>query len=129
MDFKTIIDIIFKNKNRYNELSNKDKDNLFFIFNRYMAKKYPKQSEFFNKKSVDKATAMDIWFTFLQKEKNVPFWFWRGSTKKKDPSVKDWKIFLDFYKDEINIKDMYLLCELFEDQVKNEIKRIKTLNK
>ena len=50
-----------------------------------MSKKYPKQSQFFNDKNIDKITSMDIWFEFLKKETRIPFWFWRGSTKVKEP--------------------------------------------
>lgn len=127
MDFKTITDILFKNKNRYRELSDKDKELMFFIVNRYLSKKYPKQSQFFNFKTTDKATGMDIWFQFLSKENQVPFWYWKGATKKKDPDMKDWKIFYEYYNLDISINDMHLLCEIFSSEVKEEIKRLKKL--
>lgn len=126
MDFKTIVDTIFINKRNWKNITNDEKNSLFFIFNRYMSKKYPKQAQYFNEKSIDKATAMDVWFEFLKKEGRVPFWFWKGPTKKKDPDIKDWQVVRDFY--EMNIKDIYLLCELCPDDLKLEIKRIKLIN-
>lgn len=127
MDFKSLVDIYFYKKKDWSSVTDQDKESLFFIFNRYMAKKYPKQAQFFNDKSVDKATAMDVWFMFLKSEVRVPIWFWKGPTKRKDPQVKDWQVVRDFC--ELNMNDIYLLCELFPNDVKEEIKRIELINK
>ena len=126
MDFKGIVNIFFFAKNDWHTVTDKDKEDFFFIFNRYMAKKYPKEAQFFNKRNVDKATAMDIWFLKLKKENRVPYWFWTGATKKKDPGIKDWQIIQSFWK--MGLNDIYLLCELFPDEVKAEIKRIQIIN-
>ena len=122
MDFKSIVNIIFYSKHEWSQVSDADKQANFFIVNRYLAKKYPKQAQAVNRKDIDKATAMDVWFMFLKKEARVPFWFWPGSTKRKDPPIKDWQIIQDFWK--MNINDIYTLCEMFPDDVKAEIKRI-----
>ena len=127
MDFKTLVDTIFYNKRNWNEISDNDKDSLFFIFNRYMGKKYPKQAQFFNTKNIDKAASMDIWFAYLKNEVRVPKWFWLGPTKKKSPVIKDWQIVQDFW--ELSLTDIHLLCELFPDDFKQEIKRIDKINK
>jgi hypothetical protein len=92
-----------------------------------MSKKYPKQAQFFNKKNIDKSIALDIWFLFLQKEKYIPFWFWKGSTKKKAPSIKEWEIVQNFWKFKLNY--IYILCELFPKEFKEEIKRLTLINK
>ncbi len=39
MDFKSLVDIYFYKKKDWALLTDQDKDSLFFIFNRYMAKK------------------------------------------------------------------------------------------
>lgn len=135
MDFKTIISILFTGKGiiedkntklkttyTYDMLSDSDKESNFFIVNRYLSKKYPAQAQYFNKYTQDKATAMDIWNLIIKKEKNIPFWFWKGATKIKEPQIKDWKIVYELLQDEFSIKDMILLCELFPDEVKDEIK-------
>ena len=126
MDFKTITTIIFQDKRKYEEITNEEKESLFFIFNRFMSKKYPKQAQFFNSRNIDKATCMDVWFQYLKSEVRLPYWFWKGPTKKKDPEIKEWQIVRDFY--EFNLNDIYLLCELFPKEFKEEIKRIKTIN-
>jgi len=125
MDFKTIVTFMFQNKNKWNELSNTDKETFFFIFNRYMSKKYPKQSQYFNDKNIDKATSMDIWFQFLKKETRTPFWFWKGATKRKEPDMKNWQLLRDFY--ELEIKDIDVICEMFPNDVKEEIKRLELI--
>lgn len=125
MDFKTIADILFT-KNGWGQVTDQHKSDLFFIVNRYLAKKYPRQAQAFNVRNLDKATAMDIWFNYLKRESRTPFWFWAGSTKRKDPPIKEWQVIQDFWK--MNINDIYTLCELFPDDVKKEIKRLKLIN-
>lgn len=126
MDFKDIVTIMFSDKKRWNQVSDKDKETVFFIFNRFMAKKFPKQSHFFNEKGMDLATSMDVWFNFLKNEVRQPFWFWKGPTKKKDPSIKDWKLLFEIHK-ELTLKDVYLLCEMYPKECKEEIKRIQLI--
>lgn len=126
MDFKGLVNIMFFAKNDWKQVSDADKESLFFIFNRYMAKKMPKQAQFFNDRSVDKATAMDVWFYQLRNERRLPQWFWPGPTKRKDPPIKEWQVVQEFWK--LNINDIYILCDLFPDDFKAEIKRIQLIN-
>lgn len=126
MDFKTLTTIIFQNKKDWNMLTNSDKESLFFIFNRYMSKMYPKQAQAFNTKGIDKITAMDIWFQFLRSQVRIPQWFWKGPTKKKDPDLKGWQILQEF-NTELSINDIYLLIELFNKETKEEIKRLELI--
>lgn len=127
MDFKTITTIIFKDKHEYKNVSDEQKDSLFFIFNRFMAKKYPKIAQTMNVKGMDKSICMDIWFNELKNEKYIPKWFWFGSTKRKEPKIKDWKIVMEFH--EISFSDLYILCEMFPKEIELEIKRIQTIQK
>jgi len=129
VNFKTIVDTVYVKKSQYTYLTNEDKEKFFFIFNRYMSKKYPIQAQFFNKPNIDKASAMDIWFQFLSKEIRVPFWFWRGKTKKTTPKTKDWKILQEYYNGELSVDDILLLEEFDINAMKDELKRIKKINK
>ena len=126
MDFKTFSTIIFQNKRDWSMVTDKDKDSIFFIFNRYMAKMYPKQSQAFNIKGIDKSTAIDIWYQFLRSQIRVPIWFWKGPTKKKDPDIKGWQILQEF-NTELSINDIYLLVELYKKEVKEEITRLELI--
>ena len=65
----------------------------------------------------------------IKKEKSIPFWFWKGSTKKKEPIIKDWKLLYDILQDDLSMNDMMDLCELYPTDVKNEIKYIIELKK
>lgn len=109
-------------------MTDKDKETIFFIFNRYMAKNYPKQAQAFNYQGIDKATAMDIWFQFLRNQVRIPQWFWKGPTKKKEPSVKGWQIIQEFCQT-LRVEDIYIACELFPTDVKKEIERLETIKK
>lgn len=142
MDFKTIVTILFtgkavfenkstgeKNNYTYEDLTDEQKESNFFIVNRYLAKKYPKQSQYFNDYNQDKATAMDIWNLMIKKERQLPFWFWKGSTKIKEPKLKDWKLVYEILQDEFSIKDMIELCDLYPKEVKDEIKYILEITK
>ena len=126
MDFKGIVNIMFYAKNDWHTVSDSDKESLFFIVNRYLSKKYPKKAQFFNKQNIDKATAMDIWFYSLKNENRVPYWFWSGPTKRKDPPIKEWKVIQDFWG--ISLENIYALCDMFPNEVKTEIKRINLIN-
>lgn len=142
MDFKDIATILFTgkctivNKNTkesstytYNDLSDDDKEQHFFIINRFLAKKYPKQSQYFNNRNTDKATAFDIWNLTIKKERTIPFWFWKGPTKRKEPDIKDWKILYNELNHELDINDMFTLCELYPELVKKEIKVLNDIKK
>lgn len=128
MDFKTLTNIIFFSKKDWRIITNEEKESLFFIFNRFMSKQYPKQAQLFNVKNIDKATCMDIWFNFLKKEFKVPFWFWKGPTKKKSPDIKGWEIIQEF-NNQIRTEDIFTLCKLFPKEVKEEIKRLEEIVK
>ena len=128
MDFKTFSTIIFQNKRDWRLVDDMTKDQIFFIFNRYMAKYYPKQSNLFNKKGIDKISAIDVWYQFLKSQVRVPTWFWRGPTKKKDPDAKGWQILQEF-NNQLKVRDIYTMCQLFPKEVKLEITRLELIKK
>jgi hypothetical protein len=125
MDFKTIVDIIFKRKHDWINVSDEEKESLFFIFNRFMAKTLPLHAQAFNTKGMDKASSMDLWFAFLRNQKFAPTQFWRGPTKRKEPEIKEWQLLQEFW--ELKIEDIHLMCKLFPKDVKAEIERIKQI--
>lgn len=127
MDFKTLATIIFQRKQDWSEVTDNDKESLFFIFNRYMAKKWPKQAQQFNLKDIDRASAFDVWYQFLRKEVKLPYWFWKGPTKKADPPVKGWQIVQEWY--QIRLEDIYIISKFWPKELNAEIKRIETIKK
>lgn len=131
-ELKHVVDFIFKDKHRYKDLSDKDKETFFFIINRKFARKFPKQAQFLNKKSIDKASAMDIWYMFFYKQRtiNVPQWWWFKQESHKEKSLlkneeKDYisKLY------NLSENDIYFLEKNFPDELLEEIKKYKKFNK
>lgn len=141
VEFKNMVELLFTGKSNisdkagnihnmiYSEIDDNFKEELFFIVNRFLAKKYPQQAQHFNSKLQDKATAMDIWNMFLKKSSQVPFWFWKGKKTINKPKIKDWELLYDVLQDEFTMDDISLICELYPNEVKDEIKHIKLIKK
>ena len=71
-DLKHVVDFIFKDKENYEKLSDKDKEDMFFIINRKFSRGLPQHSFFFNKKHIDKSSAMDMWYYFKYMKCIIP---------------------------------------------------------
>jgi hypothetical protein len=129
MDLKTITDIFFHQKRNWPDITNEDKETFFFIFNRYMAKKYPLHAQAFNYKDIDKAVAFNVWFAFLKQTMRRPDWFWAGSKKGTAQSSmpsKDLKLVMEEY--EISESEALLLNDLYPKELKKDINRINKIN-
>lgn len=81
-DLKQTVDYVFKNRHLYHTLTDEDKEYIFFIFNRFCSRLYPRQAQFLNHRLQDKAAAMDVWYHFFRSQRNVPHKFW-GRKKKQ----------------------------------------------
>ena len=88
-DLSTLVKSIFKDKRNYGDIEDKDKASLFFIFNRYVSRNYPDNANFFNKKGIDGATAMDIWFDYFRDNLYMPGWFYPPRVAKNSKSPAD----------------------------------------
>lgn len=142
MDFKTLAEILFTGKSivtdkttgykttyTYVEVTDQQKEELFFIINRFLSKKYPAQAQYFNQYAQDKATAMDIWNLTIKKSYRIPGWFWAGSRKIKEPKIKDWQLFYKDNDNELDMNDVFILEELYPEELKDCIKYIKEIEK
>ena len=121
----------FKNNWIYNKdkhkVNDEDKEKFFFIFNRYFSKKYPQKAQLLNLKTIDKATAMDLWFHFM-KTQPYPDWFWSKSPKKeKEMPEKEYKQLLRHFK--IKDSDLDYLIDRYPDFIKEEQAYLKKLEK
>lgn len=83
-DLSTLVKSIFKDKRNYSDIEDKDKASLLFVFNRYVARNYPDNANFFNKRGMDGATAMDIWFDYFRDSLYMPGWFYPPRVAKKE---------------------------------------------
>jgi len=132
-EMKHVVDFILKDKSNFKNLSDEDKEKFFFIVNRKFARKYPKHAEFFNVKGIDKASAIDIWYSFFIKERttNIPDWYWfkQAPSKKQKSSLKSDEIeyIMDIY--DITEDDVYYIEKNNPDDLKLEILKYKKFNK
>ena len=126
-----IIDIanaLFTNKNKWNDITDEDKEKFFFIFNRYFSKKYPEKAQLLNLKNVDKVSAFNLWYYYML-DKPYPKWFWSKSEKseKSDLPEKDYKLLLISLK--VKESDLDFLIKNHFDFIKEELKYFKDLQK
>jgi hypothetical protein len=118
--------VLFSNKENWKYLSVKQKEDFFFICNRFFSKKYPDYSYLLNKKNINKESALDTWYYFMYNEK-YPKWFWSKSEDKKN-KLEDNKFIKDFcIKNDLKEDDFYLLEKLYPSQIEEEIKYYKKI--
>jgi hypothetical protein len=132
VDFISLGNIIFKDKDKYKFITDDDKDKNFFILNRKFAYKEIRKAHFFNFKSVDKASSLDVWFEFFCKTTAIPKWYWQTKMKKsKKVKSKFKKLDLDDIKDRYDISesDVDFLSLYYEDEISKTIKRVKKFDK
>jgi hypothetical protein len=114
MDLSAIVNSIFNDRNLYKEVSNKEKENSFFIINRFLLKKYPNFSIKFNYKNIDKSLALDLLFLKIPKDKWYNSWFWYKKGKK--------------FKSNLNKEDINLLIEHLELKDEGDVDRLYRIN-
>lgn len=127
-DLKLVGNAMFYKKGDWVNVPDEEKESCFFIFNRYFAKKYPEKAQLLNLKTINKVTAMNLWYQFML-DKPYPNWFWSKSDKaeKSVISGKDYKLLLQ----KLKIKDLdldYLIINHFEF-IKEELKYYKSIEK
>lgn len=115
-------------KGDWDNISDKDKEECFFIFNRFLSKKYPEKSQLLNDKRIDKVMAMNIWHAYMYRQP-YPKWFWSKSEKKEKSNVseKDFKSLIKFL--QIKPFDLNYLIDNHYEFVKDELDYIKKLDK
>lgn len=126
-----IIDVanaMFKTRSEWNSIKDEDKEKFFFIFNRYFCKRYPELSHLLNLKTVDKSSAMDLWFHFM-KGKPYPQWFWSKSPSEEKSNISDKDFKLLQLKLKVKEFDIHYLVNNFPDFIKEELKYYKQLDK
>ena len=127
VDFITLANIIFKDKDKYKFVSDEEKETNFFMLNRKYAIKFLKQAQFFNNKNVNKASAMDIWYQVFYKTTNgTPQWWWKTKVEAKPKSEfinADIKLVKSYY--DITDSDIKFLIKFQPEKLKEDIKRLK----
>lgn len=128
VDFITLANIIFKEKDKYKFVTDEEKENNFFVINRKFAFKYLRQAQFFNYKSINKASAIDVWFQICYKTTNgTPDWWWKSKQTKKSIKSEFTKNDIELVKNFHKLKDndIDFLIKYNKDELKENIKKIK----
>jgi hypothetical protein len=132
VDFSVAIKGIFDNKESYKDFTQKDKEDNFFIINRYMAKNHPMMCQELNDKGLPKDICMDIWSRYFKNVNKAPFWFWKKATKKEDiwpNSFKNADVKRLEFKEELDKESLMLLLNHYPKECKFEIDYINDLIK
>jgi len=115
---------MFTNKENWKWVTDEQKQQFFFIFNRYFSRRYPEFSQLLNDKSIDKSVGMDLWAYFIM-DKPYPQWFWPKS-KKTTKSDKDDNHFEELL-ETFGLKEQELkfIMDNYPDEVNDEINYLK----
>jgi len=127
MNFIEIVDRIFINKNKYNEISDDDKIASFFIINRKFAKEFPNIAEQFNYKNMDKASAIDMWFEHFKNINKIPQWYWDPKNRIKKSKFKKGDYNSVKIREDLKDYDIDYLEKYYEEDLKLELKKINEL--
>ena len=131
MRFDEIINIIFENKSLYSTISDKDKIDGFYMINKKLSIAYPGTAKFLNDKSIDRASAVDMWFLKFKNVGKIPQWYWTKSPYQKSKKTKLSGPDSEKLKNEFDLTDNELefLYSNFKDDVDYELKLIKRWEK
>jgi hypothetical protein len=125
MNFITIVDRIFINKDSYWDIPDEDKVAAFFKINRKFGKQFPEIARKFNHKDIDKASAIDMWFNYFKDFRGIPKWYWDPKDRKKVTKASK-KSNYDAVKvrEELSDNDIKYLEAFYEDELKSEMKKL-----
>ncbi len=117
---------MFTNKQNWKYVTDEQKEQFFFIFNRYFSKKYPHLSQLINLKNIDKSIGMELWFNFM-KDKPYPQWFW-SKTKKTTKVSDDSEIIDEIIKiNGLSKQEIEFISNNYADELEEEINYIKQI--
>lgn len=121
---------MFQERNKWEYVTDEQKEKWFFIINRTMSKKYPELSQLLNQKTIDKVASMDLWFHFME-GKPYPKWFWSKTEKKNNINNKltDSEISMLLKEFQIREEELNILLEYHHDEVLETLKYLKDLEK
>jgi len=126
-DFKEIVDCIFVNKHKYVNISDKDKENSFYIINKKFSVGFPNLAATLNNKNLDPVISMDLWFNHFKNVHSIPDWYWIKSPFKKDKKKKisgpDTRLLIAEF--DLNESEFDFIQEHFSDEIDYELKILK----
>lgn len=122
-----VTNAMFRFRTQWIGVTDELKESYFFIVNRYLSKIYPEQAFLLNDKLMDKIAGMNIWFAFM-KNKPYPSIMWSKSENKTKKTTTEKE--LEIFQNQLGINDseMDILLKYHTDEVKEELKYIKSQN-
>lgn len=129
-NYIAVSDAIFKNRQIYEQIPDSDRDVTFFWFNRKIAStaKTLPISQSLNSRFIDKASALDFWYTKFKGATSAPqnWWIKIDTEKKKEKSIPKADITLLKKVAEIeDERDLDFLLKYYKSDVDSEIKKYK----
>jgi hypothetical protein len=110
-------------------VTDSQKEQFFFLFNRYYSKKFPQRSQLLNDKLTDKVSGMEL-IRHTLKDGPYPGWIWSKSEKKeKTDEYTDKEINLLMSSYNIKFEELMFLINFYPQTVKEELKYLKEANK
>jgi len=143
MDFIEIAKIIFENRNRYENVSDSDKINAFYMINKKLSlvsikdkngkkKELYKICELLNNKHIDRDSALDLFYLFFKNinQNGTPGDWWIKNTNKKEKAGKsipksDKELIMSY--ENLSESEYDFLIEHYRDDVEYKIKLLKRL--
>lgn len=120
---------MFQSKNNWKFVTDEMKEKYFFIFNRYLSKRYPKEAQLLNNKLINKSIGLDLWYSFML-DKPYPKWIWSKSKKSESGNISDNDFLLLMKKLNLNKReDLEYLIDNFSNIIEEELKFYKKPNK
>lgn len=116
-----VTNLMFKDRNDWNKVTDDEKSAYFFIINRYFSKKYPYLAQTLNLKETDKTIGMDLIFNFMINQP-YPKWLWSKSEKKVEKNSiteKDELKLLERWN--IKNEELELLVRYYPEEIKEEL--------
>ena len=123
-----IFNAMIKNKNNWIYVTDKQKEEFHFIFNRYFSKKYIEQASLMNIKGIDKVLVMDLWYNFMLTQP-FPRWFWSKSEKVDKPKITEKEFKMLTIKLKVKPDDINYLIDKHPEFIKDELDYYKKLEK
>jgi len=123
-----VFDAMIKNKSNWKYVTDKQKEEFSFIFNRYFSKKYIEQAALMNIKGIDKVLVMDLWYNFMLTQP-FPKWFWSKSEKVDKPKITEKEFKMLTIKLKVKPDDINYLIDKHPEFIKDELDYYKKLEK
>lgn len=119
---------MFQNKEHWKFVTKEQKEEFFFIFNRYFSKLYPEKAQLLNLKAIDKESSLDLWYYFML-DKPYPNWFWSKTKKSSESIISEKELKLLLQKLKIKKNDLDYLIDNHLDFITEELKYFKEIEK